>query len=58
MLLLVMSADILDPEVRFAGEKLLDGVELDLMHCRAHEECFIAYSVTSEVRCEPVHDAL
>lgn len=31
--------------------------ELDHMHHEAHDECFIAHSVKSEVRCEPMYGA-
>jgi organic hydroperoxide reductase OsmC/OhrA len=44
----------LRPEVSFAGERLPTQAELVQMHHQAHEECFIANSVKSEVRCEPV----
>jgi len=30
-------------------------VALQQLHHRAHEECFLANSVKSEVRCEPAH---
>jgi organic hydroperoxide reductase OsmC/OhrA len=43
----------LRPAVRFSG-KQPTREELDHLHHRAHEECFIANSVKSEVRCEPV----
>lgn len=43
----------LRPAVRFAG-KQPTREELEHLHHRAHEECFIANSVKSEVRCEPV----
>jgi organic hydroperoxide reductase OsmC/OhrA len=43
----------LRPAVRFSG-KQPDGEELAHLHHRAHEECFIANSVRSEIRCEPV----
>jgi organic hydroperoxide reductase OsmC/OhrA len=38
--------------VRFAG-KPPTPEEHEQLHHRAHEECFIANSVKSEVRCEP-----
>ncbi len=38
---------------RFSGAKLPTREQLDGMHHRAHEECFIANSVTTDVRCEP-----
>lgn len=43
----------LRPAVRFSGRQPTPEVLADLHH-RAHKECFIANSVTSEVRCEPV----
>jgi organic hydroperoxide reductase OsmC/OhrA len=43
----------LRPAVKFAG-KQPDTAELHHLHHRAHAECFIANSVKSEVRCEPV----
>jgi organic hydroperoxide reductase OsmC/OhrA len=42
----------LRPAVTFGG-KQPTREELDHLHHRAHEECFIANSVKSEVRCEP-----
>ena len=44
----------LRPEVRFGGERRPTAEEEDLLHHRAHEECFIARSVRTDVRCEPV----
>ncbi len=46
----------LRPAVRFSGRQPTRE-ELDHLHHQAHEECFIANSVRSEVRCEPVHEA-
>lgn len=43
----------LRPAVRFSGRQPTRE-ELDHLHHQAHEECFIANSVKSEVRCEPV----
>jgi organic hydroperoxide reductase OsmC/OhrA len=48
----------LRPDVSFSGGKIPSREELDRMHHEAHEECFIANSVKSEVRCEPVYGAL
>jgi organic hydroperoxide reductase OsmC/OhrA len=45
----------LRPRALFAGEKLPTADEIDALHHAAHEECFIANSVTTEVRCEPIH---
>ena len=44
----------LRPKATFAGEMLPTTEEIDALHRTAHEECFIANSVTSEVRCEPI----
>jgi organic hydroperoxide reductase OsmC/OhrA len=44
----------LRPEVRFGGERRPTRAELDALHHAAHEECYIARSVRTEVRCEPV----
>jgi organic hydroperoxide reductase OsmC/OhrA len=40
----------LRPQVKFAGEPQPGPAELERLHHRAHEECFIANSVTTEVR--------
>jgi organic hydroperoxide reductase OsmC/OhrA len=43
----------LRPAVRFAGKQpTVD--ELTALHHEAHERCFIANSLKSEVRCEPI----
>ncbi len=49
-----MSVVTLRPRVSFSGEKLPGFAEVEAMHHRAHEECFIANSVKTQVRCEPV----
>jgi organic hydroperoxide reductase OsmC/OhrA len=36
------------------GERMPSRGELDAMHHEAHERCFIANSVKTDVRCEPV----
>jgi organic hydroperoxide reductase OsmC/OhrA len=46
----------LHPRVAFSGERRPARADLDALHALAHEECFIANSVTTEVRCEPVWD--
>lgn len=48
-----MTVVTLRPRVVFAGKQPTKQ-ELDTLHHAAHEECFIAASVKSEVRCEPV----
>ena len=51
---LAMTVVTLRPEVRFSGDNLPTRKQVEHMHHRAHEECFIANSVKTEVRCEPV----
>jgi organic hydroperoxide reductase OsmC/OhrA len=53
-----MTVVTLHPEVTFSGEKLPTRAELDQMHHDAHEACFIASSVKTDVRCEPVYGDL
>lgn len=55
---LAMTVVTLRPEVQFSGERVPTREELDQMHHEAHEECFIANSVKTEVLCQPVYDAL
>jgi organic hydroperoxide reductase OsmC/OhrA len=43
----------LRPAVRCAGAQQPDAAQLADLHHRAHDACFIANSVRSEVRCEP-----
>lgn len=45
----------LRPRVEFAGEKQPTKREIESMHHEAHEACFIANSVKTEVRCEGVY---
>lgn len=44
----------LNPEVKFSGEKIPTIEELELLHHKAHEECFIANSVLTEIIIKPV----
>jgi organic hydroperoxide reductase OsmC/OhrA len=53
---MAMTVVTLHPQVAFSGGKQPTRAELDELHHRAHEECFIANSVTTDVRCEPVYD--
>lgn len=50
-----MTVVTLHPEVTFSGEHQPSREELAKMHHDAHEACFIANSVKTEVRCEPVY---
>jgi organic hydroperoxide reductase OsmC/OhrA len=43
----------LRPAVTFFGEKRPSAAEHEAMHHEAHDECYIANSVKTEVRCEP-----
>jgi organic hydroperoxide reductase OsmC/OhrA len=55
---MVMSVVTLKPDVAFSGERLPTRAQIDAMHHEAHEECYIANSVKTEVRCEPVYSEL
>jgi organic hydroperoxide reductase OsmC/OhrA len=48
-----MSHVTLRPAAAFGGERRPDRDEILAIHHEAHQECFIARSVRSEVRCEP-----
>jgi len=50
---MVMTEVVLHPDVSFSGERQPTREELLAMHHEAHEECFIANSVKTDVRCEP-----
>ena len=51
---LAMTKVTLRPKVVFVGEHRPTTDEIAAMHHKAHDECFIANSVTTDVRCEPV----
>ena len=53
-----MTVVTLHPDVMFSGERQPTREELDRLHHEAHDACFIANSVKTEVRCEPVYGAL
>jgi organic hydroperoxide reductase OsmC/OhrA len=48
-----MARVTLRPTVNFAGPDRPTAAELAALHHAAHEQCFIANSVLTEVRCEP-----
>ena len=52
---LAMTVVTLKPQVHFSGERLPTKAQIEQMHHQAHEECFIANSVKTDVRCEPVY---
>lgn len=51
---LAMTLVTLRPAVRFAGERQPDAVQIHQLHEQAHAACFIANSVKTELRCEPL----
>lgn len=54
---MVMSVVTLRPNVSFSGENLPDTEMIKTLHHEAHRECYIANSVKTEVRVEPVYKA-
>ena len=50
---MAMTRLVLRPRVEFGGDKRPSGEDIATMHHEAHEACFIANSVTTEVACEP-----
>ncbi len=55
---LVVSVVTLRPQTTFSGTRIPTRAQLDALHHEAHEECFIANSVKSEIRVEPVYGDL
>ncbi len=53
---LMMTVVTLRPAVEFSGTSRPGAAELERLHHLAHEECYIANSVKTEVRCEPRSD--
>lgn len=52
---IAMTVIRLRPDVAFSGERVPTREDLDRLHHAAHDACYIANSVKSEVRCEPVY---
>ena len=50
----MMTTCTLRPAIRFAGERQPSPEELDALHHEAHEKCFIANSVKTQVRVEAI----
>ena len=48
-----VSAVTLRPRIAWSGEKLPAPADVESLHHRAHEECFIANSVKTEITVEP-----
>ena len=55
---LAMTCVTLRPHVNFSGDRKPTFDQVKMMHHQAHENCFIANSVTTAVVCEPIFDAL
>ena len=53
---IAMTVVTLRPKVAFDGPTPPTREALEGLHHRAHESCFIAASVQTDVRCEPIHD--
>ncbi|RJQ52123.1 MAG: peroxiredoxin [Desulfobacteraceae bacterium] len=54
---LAMTQVTLRPKAVFSGNPIPSPAEVQTMHDEAHENCYIANSVKTEVRCEPVYPA-
>ena len=44
----------LRPQVQFSGPRIPDEAAHQHLHHLAHESCYLASSIKSEIRCEPV----
>lgn len=49
-----MTKIILRPHARYSGDDVPDGEQIERLHHRAHEMCFIANSVTADIVTEVV----
>ncbi|HKQ59519.1 MAG TPA: OsmC family protein [Candidatus Eisenbacteria bacterium] len=52
---LAMTQVTLRPVIALSGDRRPAPAELDALHHEAHELCYIANSVKTDVRCEPVY---
>lgn len=52
---IVVATVRLEPRVSFSGAKIPARDEITSLHHEAHEACYIANSITTEVKCEPVY---
>jgi organic hydroperoxide reductase OsmC/OhrA len=50
---IAMTVVTLRPRIAFSGDKRPSQDDLDQLHHKSHEACYIANSVRSEVRIEP-----
>ena len=55
---LAMTCVTLRPRVCFGGDHRPDAAQIRRLHDDAHEACFIANSVRTELRCEPVIESI
>lgn len=53
---IAMTVVTLRPRVRFGGDHRPDDAAVERLHHEAHEACYIANSVKTELRCEPRWD--
>jgi organic hydroperoxide reductase OsmC/OhrA len=53
---LAMTKVVLYPAAKFSRTKLPSRAEVEELHHQAHEECLIASSVRTDVRCEPIFE--
>jgi organic hydroperoxide reductase OsmC/OhrA len=53
-----MTRVTLKPRIMFSGEKRPTAAEVEAIHHHAHHECYIANSVTAEIRVEGVEEGL
>jgi len=53
---LMMTRVTLRPEVTFSGARVPTREEIEKLHHAAHEACFLATSVKTDVVCEPVFE--
>jgi len=51
---IAMTVITLHPDVQFSGAKRPDDAQLEQLHERAHHECYIANSVRTEIRVQPI----
>ena len=50
---LAMTRVVLHPAAAFSGERKPSAEDIHAMHHEAHEQCFLANSVKTDVHCEP-----
>jgi organic hydroperoxide reductase OsmC/OhrA len=53
---MAMTVVTLHPQATFSGAKLPSREQVVELHHKAHDECFIANSVLTDIRCEPLYE--